>query len=221
MNRLFPAPVNRVCEEHLTLDLAKLGALPPGARRRLPALHTSDWEWQPWCNGGYVLDRTSRWASAILTRDGDTLRVSVSSSSKTSSVERTSHEITLVEAPNAIGGSRLWFRCPRCGRSVRTVFFRYNAFGCRTCADLKHRSTVTFKPQRMAKRADEILRQLGGSLTERPRYMRRRRHAELLSEYACLRRALGPLTVRKLGKLPPLYWSPTLTTTSHNDDLGK
>src|SRR5690606_726466 len=80
MNRLFPAPVNRVCEEHLTLDLAKLGALPPGARRRLPALHTSDWEWQPWCNGGYVLDRTSRWASAILTRDGDTLRVSVSSS---------------------------------------------------------------------------------------------------------------------------------------------
>lgn len=203
--------MNRVCEEHLVLDLAKLASLKPGARRRLPAVNVSDWEWQPWTpGGGYVLDLMTRWVSAIATRKDESFRISVSSSSKSRTVERSVHEISLVEVANAIGGTRLWFCCPSCERNVRTVYFRHHAIGCRVCADLKHRSTVTFKPQRMAKRANEILQELGGSLTKgRPRYMRQRRYAQLVAEYVSLRRDLGPPIVRKQRKLTPLLWSPT------------
>ncbi|WP_072396439.1 hypothetical protein [Hyphomicrobium sp. CS1GBMeth3] len=208
---MHSAPRNRVCEDHLTFDLAKLGTLKPGAHRRLPHLHATDWEWQPWVNGGYVLDLAHRWASAIITRTADGLRISISASSKTRTVERSVHHVEIVEAPNTIAGTRLWFRCPCCARNVRTVYFRHNTIGCRTCADLKHRSTVTFKTQRWEQRRDEILHLLGGTLSRRPRYMRRKRYTALLLEYEGLHRKLKPTTepqpMRKLNGR--LLWSPT------------
>lgn len=202
---------NRVCEDHLTLDLAKLGTLKEGVSRRLPALHATDWEWQEWCNGGYVLDIVKRWAVATVRRNGTTLRVNVSSSSKTRTVERWAFDLRLMETPNAIGRTRLWFCCPVCTRLVRTMYFRHEVFRCRVCADLKHRSTVTFKPQRMQKRAGEIRSQIvRAGWAKRPRHMRRARFLALLQEYQRLRSALPPprpLTLRKL-KLTPMAWSP-------------
>lgn len=199
--------MSRVCEDHLTLDLAKLGTLAQGVKRRLPALHVYDWEWQPWSSGGYVMGPVKRWASATIKRNGDVLRVNVSASSKTRTVQRWVHDVRLIEAPCAIGGTRLWFCCPECARLVRTMYFRHEVFLCRVCADLKHRSTVTFKPQRMAKRADEIRDQItrAGRL-ERPRHMRHKRFVALLAEYQRKRPAHKPL--RPLGKLTPMAWSP-------------
>ena len=198
--------MNRVLEDHLALDLAKLGTLEQGVRRRLPALHASDWEWEPWCSGGYVLGLVDRWASATIRRDGDTLHVNVSASSDTRTVDRSAHEIRLAEAPNAVGGTRLWLCCPGCERQVRAVYFRHGRFGCRVCADLKHRSTVTFKPQRLGKRAADIKRLLTrtGRL-ERPWYMRRKRFLALLDEYRRLHPSIP--APRPLRKLPPTAWS--------------
>lgn len=157
-----------------------------------------------------MLDLAHRWASAIVTRTADGLRISISASSKTRTVERSVHHVEIVETPNTIAGTRLWFRCPCCARNVRTVHFRHNAVRCRTCSDLKHRSTVTFKTQRWQKRQAEILSLLGGQLGERPRYMRRKRYADLLLEHERLSRKLKPTTealpMRKLNSR--LLWSP-------------
>jgi len=40
------------------------------------------------------------------------------------------------------GGRRYFFRCPVCGRRMRTLHFRYGEIGCRICLDLTYESCV-------------------------------------------------------------------------------
>lgn len=212
-----------VCEDHLTLDLARLD-LRPGATRRLPRQRASDLEWVPWPFGGYVHDYVGRWTSAAYSRVGDAIRVSVSESSDARTVERSTHVLALIEAPNVVGGMRLWFACPGCIQKARVLYYKpaVGAFRCRTCGGLKHQSTVTFKTQRMQGRLAEISREMGGPggiyaplPEERPRYMRKAREAALRAEHARLRADLGigakpaPIPLRKVIRVAKsLGWPP-------------
>lgn len=197
--------MNRVCEEHLSLDLARID-LRPGATRRLPRIHAHDLEWQPHAFGGYVRGYGLRWVSAAYACNGDTVRVSVSEGAKDRTVHRSTHVLSLIEAPNVVGGTRTWFDCPCCRRYARVMFYRGGSFRCRVCAGLKHRSTVTFKTQRKESRLAEISRALNGSgkifdplPIGRPKYMRKAREAALRAEHARLRTDLG------MTSTPPMH----------------
>lgn len=187
--------MTRVCEDHLTLDLARLD-LRPGAMRRLPRVHLSWFEYQRNPRGyGYDNVRLTKWVSAAYASTGDGVRVALSESAPNRTVRRTTHHVTLIESPNVIGGTRQWFACPDCARKARKLYYRRDAFRCQPCARVKHRSTVTFKTQRQSDRVGEIESEFGAApfepLGPRPRYMRRKREADLRSEYVRLRVALG------------------------------
>lgn len=145
-------------------------------------------------------DYVERWTSAAYSRAGDTVRVAVSESATDRTVRRSSHELRLIEAPNVVGGKRLWFACPGCAQKARALYYKPNLMGfrCRTCGNLKHQSTVTFKTQRQEARLREISREMGGPGNVftplplgRPRYMRKAREAALRAEHARLRMDLG------------------------------
>jgi hypothetical protein len=66
------------------------------------------------------------------------------------------------------GGSRPWFRCPRCC-TRRGVLFRANGrFRCRVCHNLAYSSTLEDRHQRALRRCRKLQHQLHGSGYDHP-----------------------------------------------------
>ena len=94
--------------------------------------------------------------------------------------------IALERTPCTLGGTRVWFRCPRagCGRRV-AVLYLASEIGCRKCARLKYESQYESRPKRALRKCRIIRWQLGGTanLLEpfplRPKGMRWARYQSL------------------------------------------
>lgn len=84
--------------------------------------------------------------------------------------------VEIVRTACNYGGTRPWFRCPRCGRSV-AVLFGAALFLCRKCHNLAYRSQSESHADRCYRRANKLRARLGGepgalSLLPKPKWMR-------------------------------------------------
>jgi len=85
-------------------------------------------------------------------------------------------EVELERTPCHYGGTRTWFRCPRCGRRVAKLYGGA-AFYCRQCHRLTYRSQAETYADRCYRRANKLRQRLGCepgalSLLIKPKWMR-------------------------------------------------
>ena len=149
----------------------------------LVVAHTVGWEWSR--NGQVV-------ASVQVRTAGD--RVTLEYQHR-----HADHVWRQIECPVALewtacnlGGSRVWFRCPRngCGRRVALLYFGGpGAPACRRCKNLAYQCQRESPGDRAARRADTIRHRLGWAAGifnprgEKPRGMHWRTFEQFTSEY--------------------------------------
>lgn len=84
--------------------------------------------------------------------------------------------VDLEHTPCHYGGTRPWFRCPRCGRRVAKLYGGA-AFWCRQCYGLAYRSQAEGFADRCYRKANKMRARLGGepgalSILLKPKWMR-------------------------------------------------
>jgi hypothetical protein len=110
--------------------------------------------------------------------------VEVTTSSNGPSHESNEVVIALERTPCALGGERVWFRCPKCYRRA-AVLYLASEIMCRTCAKLKYETQYLSKHTRCLSTCRSIRWQLGGSANllerfpDRPKGMRQARYYKL------------------------------------------
>jgi hypothetical protein len=70
--------------------------------------------------------------------------------------------VPLVRTRQPLGGERLWFACPGCGRRCQ-VLYGGRRFRCRRCVGLPYASQHEARYDRLMSRAQDIRVRLGGS----------------------------------------------------------
>lgn len=82
-----------------------------------------------------------------------------------------------------------YFVCPACAARMSQLLFAQDAWACRHCHGLKHRSQYMSPLTRAWARFDELSRLLQPQVYKgaRPRFMRENRFSALLAEYEALR----------------------------------
>jgi hypothetical protein len=89
-------------------------------------------------------------------------------------------ERLLVErTPCTFGGSRPWFRCPRCTRRVAVLYLRSARFVCRRCGGVGYASQSDDAVGRAWRRQSRLEARLGENW-QRPKGMHHRTHERLL-----------------------------------------
>jgi len=85
----------------------------------------------------------------------------------------------------ALGGSRPWFACPRCGGRVALLYLRGGRFKCRKCHDLRYASQSEDAMGRSWLKQQKLEARLGENW-RRPKGMHRKtREAILAKVWAC------------------------------------
>lgn len=84
--------------------------------------------------------------------------------------------VDLEHTPCHYGGTRPWFRCPRCGRRVAKLYGG-TAFWCRQCHGLAYRSQAETYEDRCFRRANKLRQRIGCEpgavhLLIKPKWMR-------------------------------------------------
>jgi len=116
-------PAQHVKAEHcLSLDVRKL------ARKQCLESGRCSWRWWNTSTGETLgsIGLTGRLGALALnyTADGQPI-----------------HEhVTVTRTPCAFGGSRPWFKCPRCWGRVAVLYLRGGRFRCRACHGLRYAS---------------------------------------------------------------------------------
>ena len=96
-----------------------------------------------------------------------------------------SERIAIVRSACALGGSRPWFRCPRCAGRVGFLYLRGSRFACRHCQRLAYASQSEDLCGRTWRRQQRLEDRLGDHLS-RPKGMHRRTHERILDAiWAC------------------------------------
>lgn len=89
-------------------------------------------------------------------------------------------KVDLTCTPCPFGGSRQWFVCPCCARRVALLYLRSGRFACRQCQRVAHASQSEDALARLWRKQSKIEARLG-DYWRRPKGMRRRTHARLLT----------------------------------------
>jgi hypothetical protein len=72
--------------------------------------------------------------------------------------------VRLTTTPQHLGGYRLWFLCPQCGKRKAKLYVRLYQFppvACRTCHGLTYYSQSLSRPDRWDLRAKRLTRRVG------------------------------------------------------------
>lgn len=91
--------------------------------------------------------------------------------------------IQLTTTRQRLGGRRIWYLCPQCGRRKGVLYLVPNSsrpLGCRVCHQLVYRSTTLSRPDRLYLRSDRFYAKLGttrgavyaGQFWRKPKHMR-------------------------------------------------
>lgn len=121
-----------------------------------------------------------RGGSWCWTRDGETtaslgyrtedgcLRLNYAIYPDSDDPEQVQVNIPLERLPCRFGGTRTYFRCPRCYRrcEVLAMASRGRAWGCRRCLRLRYHSQTLAPTYRMQRRADELYARAGDEFEE-------------------------------------------------------
>jgi hypothetical protein len=84
------------------------------------------------------------------------------------------------------GGYRYYFRCPLCNKRMRKLYFTNGAFLCRKCLNLSYDSQRRIPSRRYWLMRDKIgkkLEEKGGSISEKPKYMKQSKFKKMVSRY--------------------------------------
>ena len=123
--------------------------------------------------------------------------------------------IILERLPQTLGGARVHFRAPCCGRRIRKLALLPEGVVCGRCGSITHRSRRKSGLQRLIHKADMLAGQLGcetwfSSPKERPKHMRRERFMRLAEQHAELVRQanvmLGPRLARAARRGVAAHW---------------
>lgn len=79
--------------------------------------------------------------------------------------------IDITSTPCTYGGSRPWFRCPRCYDRCAKLYLRWGHFRCRKCNQISYQSQSEDQIGRLWRAQAKIEARLGSSFT-RPKHMR-------------------------------------------------
>lgn len=90
--------------------------------------------------------------------------------------------IQTTTTPCTFGGSRVWFRCPRCNERCAKLFLRWGHFRCRTCNQISYRTQSEDQIGRLWIAQAKIEARLGPDLA-RPRFMRQKTFDQLRERY--------------------------------------
>ncbi len=166
-------------------DVHKRGFLTPGA--------SCLWTWT-WTSG----DKNSIGLKAL----AGALRLDFRVRSRGEDWQDVVQVVDLEHTPCRYGGTRPWFRCPRCGRRVAKLYGGAS-FLCRQCHGLAYRCQSETFVDRCFRRANKLRARLGGgpgiySDLPKPKWMRwstydrlageisELEHAGLVASMACL-----------------------------------
>jgi hypothetical protein len=187
----------RKCEQLLSLDIRRLH------RKGLLNL-SSEFSWR-WTVDGEPCGRISIWARC------DRLRLSYA---WTSEDERRHlrYDVHIDRTSCHYGGSRAWFRCPRCSRRCAVLYGlsrRDGYFGCRRCLRLGYASEAEDSLSRLWRKQRKLeakLNWIDGEIPERQKWMRQRTFDRILERIDAIEDAkdadfLGgmALVCRRLG----------------------
>lgn len=108
------------------------------------------------------------------------------------------------------GGTRPWFRCPRCGRRVAKLYGG-TAFWCRQCHGLAYRSQAETYADRCYRRANKMRARLGGepgamSFLPKPKWMRWPTYERLAEEIRERETAWLMAAVARFPSLRGMAW---------------
>ena len=97
-----------------------------------------------------------------------------------------SYQIPFEKQKCNYGGYRYYFRCPLCNKRMRKLYFTNGAFLCRKCLNLGYYTQRRIPSRRywlMQNKIEKKLEEKGGSVSERPKYMKRSKFKKMVSKY--------------------------------------
>jgi len=120
--------------------------------------------------------------------------------------EDVEERVPLVGTAQPLGGERLWFACPGCGRRC-AVLYGGRRFRCRLCVALPYPSQHEAVHERLLRRVQGLRERLGGELyasldmpfPPRPKRMRRATYRRLRARAGRLERAMSMAAAERFG----------------------
>ena len=115
------------------------------------------------------------------------------------------YEIAIERTPCNLGGTRVWFRCPECGRRA-AVLYSSRVFSCRRCLGLAYESQKEAPHYRALHKAQAIHEKLGGTgCTDDPLFKPKGMHWQTYRRYLARfeeaeSRAVPPWLIRALSR---------------------
>lgn len=157
--------------------------------------------------GGYF---TWRWSNSYTGEEVGSIGIMTTADSARLSFNSVgtpvTQEVRITRTPCHFGGSRPWFRCPRCWRRVGVLFLRSSNFMCRHCGRVAYASQsedAIGRGWRLQHRLEAKL----GEHWSRPKHMRQKTRDRLVSRIIELERrrddALAAFMVRRFPGLLP------------------
>jgi len=121
-------------------------------------------------------------------------------------VEDVEEQVLLVRTAQPLGGERLWFACPGCGRRC-AVLYGGCRFRCRLCVDAPYGSQREAPHERLLRRVQGLRARLGGDeyaslampFPPRPKRMRRASYRRLRARAGRLERAMTAAAAERFG----------------------
>ncbi|MBD3272982.1 hypothetical protein GF385_01365 [Candidatus Dependentiae bacterium] len=104
------------------------------------------------------------------------------------------------------GGYRYYFHCPLCDKRMRKLYFTNGAFLCRKCLNLGYYSQIKIPSRRYWSMQDKIEKKLeerGGSISEKPKYMKWSKFKKMVSRYYDYKKKSHDAAIKEL-----LEWYP-------------
>ncbi|MBK7463339.1 MAG: hypothetical protein IPJ50_11980 [Betaproteobacteria bacterium] len=136
----------RTTSSFLRLDIQTLkrdGMLTPGRTSRV-----------------YWLRRGSEIASIKVRAEGSRVVIAYRSEIRNGEWQEKEYPVQIERTDCNLGGQRVWFWCPDCGRRVAVLYGR-EVFTCRHCRNLAYASQRETDNDRAIRRADNIREKLG------------------------------------------------------------
>lgn len=112
------------------------------------------------------------------------------------------YSVSIERTPCRYGGTRLWFRCPRC-HARRAVLYGTASdgrFGCRCCMRLAYASEAESKVDRINRKSHRLEAQLGDN-GEKPKWMRWRTFDQICAQLEAADQAWGAQVFARFGAL--------------------
>lgn len=102
------------------------------------------------------------------------------------STNRGFYVIPVEKQPCFFGGQRYFFHCPKCNKRMRKLYSCEGVFLCRKCLHLGYYTQRVSPATRYSLMQDKIkaqLKQLGGSIIDKPKWMRTHTFSKICNRY--------------------------------------